>query len=139
MEILCGSHSFVYAIASNVELRGYVRLSITSPLRRCFFLIILYSDPYSELLNSRYSSSLINFSSSFSVSPVNSTFATQPPPAPESSLALFIVPGFSSNKLLTSITLQVTGELMSEADFTDSTAPMASPAATSVSTAGSST
>jgi len=84
-------------------------------------------------VKARYASASINPSSS-AVS-VTLIFASHPSP----SGLLLIVPGFSSSTLLTSIMVPPTGVMMSEADFTDSTAPIASPLLTSVSTVGSST
>lgn len=52
--------------------------------------------------------------------------------------SLLMLPGFDSSSELISATTPETGVRISEADFTDSTAPMASPSLTSVSTAGSS-
>jgi hypothetical protein len=49
------------------------------------------------------------------------------------------VPGLSSNTLFASTILPPTGVMMSDALFTDSTAPMDSPALTSRSMEGSST
>jgi len=78
-------------------------------------------------VNAAYSSLLINFSSG---SPETSNFAIQPSP----SGFLLTGAGFSSNTLFTSVTLPPIGVRISEADFTDSTAPTASPAAISMST-----
>lgn len=85
-----------------------------------------------------YSSVNVAYSSLVMVFPLGSPetwiFAIQASP----SGSLFTLPGVLSSPSLTSVTIPETGVRMSEADFTDSTEPIASPSLTSVSTAGSS-
>ena len=58
---------------------------------------------------------------------------------PSASGPLLIVPGFSSNSPFVSVIVPEMGVMMSEADLTDSTAPMVSPLVTLRSLVGSST
>lgn len=89
-----------------------------------------------------YSSTIFLYSSP----PINPS--TSPlPPSPTSILAihpspsgpLLIIPGFSSSTPFASMIFPDTGVMMSDADFTDSTAPMLSPLLISRPRAGSST
>ena len=89
--------------------------------------------PLHSAVNSPYFSASIN--SSASAGSATSIFAIQPP----LSGSLLIVAGFSANISFASMIFPDTGVMMSEADLTDSTAPIESPALTSRSTAGSST
>ena len=84
-------------------------------------------------VNFAYSSVLIRLS----ISPLSFTCILAIHPSPSG--LLFIVPGFSCSTLFASMIFPDMGVKISDADLTDSTAPMESPAFTSRSRAGSST
>lgn len=92
-----------------------------------------FSSSLYSAVNFAYSSILIRFSTS--PASVTWIFAIHPSP----SGLLFIVPGFSCSTSFASIIFPDTGVKISDADLTDSTAPMESPADTSRSMAGNST
>ena len=82
-------------------------------------------------MKSLYSASVISLPAGSSDTVI---LAIQAPP----SGSLLMLPGLFSSSELTSATVPLTGVRMSEADLTDSTAPIASPSPTSRSTCGSS-
>lgn len=86
---------------------------------------------YASSVNSLYSDSLISLPAGSSETVILAIQAS-----PSGSLLMLL--GVSSRAELTSATVPLTGVRMSEADLTDSTAPMASPSPTSRSTWGSS-
>ena len=86
-----------------------------------------------SVVNFAYSSKVINFSTS----PASFTRILAIHPSPSG--LLFIVAGFSVSTLFASMIFPATGVKISDADLTDSTAPIASPADTSRSRAGNST